>query len=70
MNSYLEYLCSKIRLRWLGANHYEVKPIEDDDFEATLKEMQEAGWRLVSRKECSALLDWYGQETVIIERAE
>ncbi len=67
MNSYLEYLCSKIRLRWFGANNYEVSPLVDEDYEATIKEMQEMGWTLEKRTDHSVLMSFKG-ETVTLEK--
>lgn len=58
----LQWLTSKLRLRWLGDNRYELKPKrqllveEDDDFEVTIKKLEAAGWRQTKRSEYSVMM--------------
>lgn len=58
----LQWLTSKVKVRWLGASNYELKPKrqllveEDDDFEVTIKKLEAAGWRQTKRSEYSVMM--------------
>lgn len=59
--TFLQWITSKVRLRWLGANNYNLESLEQDDFDEAIVKLKEAGWCPVKETEHSIMMT-FGEE--------